>query len=98
MKTDRPLADARLERLARRRAAMRMGWLVHAGVFVFVNLLLAALSLSGGRGWAIYPFLGWGLGLAIHGAVVLAAMPGGGLMDRLLQQERRRLAAQNDPW
>ncbi len=98
MEITRPLQDAQLERLARRRAGVRMGWLIHAGVFVAVNLLLTALSLLGGRGWAIYPFLGWGLGLAIHGAVVLAAMPGGGLMERLLQQERRRLAAQNDPW
>jgi hypothetical protein len=98
MQTSRPLPDPQLERLARRRAGMRMGWLIHAAVFVAVNLLLAALSLLGGRGWAIYPFLGWGLGLAIHGAVVLAAMPGGGLMERLLQQERQRLAGRNDPW
>lgn len=98
MQASRPLQDAQLERLARRRAGMRLGWLIHAGVFLAVNLLLTTLSLLGGRGWAIYPFLGWGLGLAIHGAVVLAAMPGGGLMERLLQQERRRLTAQNDPW
>lgn len=98
MQHDTPLPDPQLERLARKRAGMRLGWLIHAGVFVAVNLLLAALSSLGGRAWAIYPFLGWGLGLAIHGAVVLAAMPGGGLMERLVRQERRRLAAQRDPW
>lgn len=86
-----------LERLARRRAGMRLGWLIHAGAFVAVNALLAMLSLASGRAWAIYPFLGWGLGLAIHGAVVLANLSGGGLMERLVQQERRRLA-QRDPW
>lgn len=88
----------RIERLARRRAGMRMGWLIHATVFVAVNLLLALISFSSGRDWAIYPFLGWGLGLAIHGAVVLLAMPGAGLMERMVEQERRRLMQQRDPW
>jgi len=92
-----PLADTEMERLARKRAAMRMGWLIHATVFVCVNLLLAGLSLLSGRHWAIFPFFGWGLGLAIHGVVVWLAMPGGGLMDRLVQQERARLAAR-DAW
>lgn len=85
--------DPSLERLARRRAGMRMGWLIHATVFVGVNLMLAAASLATGRHWAIYPLLGWGTGLAIHGAVVWLAMPGGGLMERLVQRERERLAA-----
>jgi hypothetical protein len=97
MQSHLPLSDARLESLARKRAGMRLGWIVHAGVFVAVNLLLAALSLLSGRAWAIYPFLGWGLGLTIHGIVVLAAMPGGSLLERLVRQERQRLAARNEP-
>jgi hypothetical protein len=92
------LSDSELERLARKRAGMRLGWMVHAAVFVAVNLLLAAISISAGRHWAVYPFLGWGLGLALHGAVVLAALPGTGLMERLVERERRRLAALRDPW
>ena len=87
-----------LEREARRRAGARMGWIIHAVVYVAVNLLLASLSAMSGRGWAIYPALGWGLGLAIHGAVVYLAIGGGGLAQRLVEQERRRLVAQRDPW
>ena len=70
---------------------MRMGWLIHAMVYVAVNVLLAALAYASGRNWAIYPALGWGLGLAIHGAVTLLAMPGGNLFQRLVAQERERL-------
>jgi hypothetical protein len=92
------LSDDQIERLARKRAGMRMGWIIHAAVFVAVNALLAFIALGSGRTWAIYPFLGWGLGLAIHGAVVLAALPGSGLMERLVNEERRRLAARRDPW
>ena len=36
--------------------------MIHASVYVLVNLGLAALSLSQGRHWAIFPALGWGLG------------------------------------
>ena len=45
-----------------------------------------------GRSWAIYPALGWGLGLLIHGLVVFIALPGGGLRERLVAQERALLA------
>jgi len=93
MNTTTARSPEQTEKLARRRAGMRMGWLIHASVFVAVNLLLAGLSYAGGRHWAIFPFLGWGLGLAIHGAVVMLSMPGSGLYERLVEQERRRLKA-----
>ena len=86
--------DARqIERLARRRAGAKMGWYIHASVYVVVNLVLMLLSASRGGNWAVYPLLGWGLGLAIHGAVVFFAMQGNGLYERLLERERRALGA-----
>ena len=87
-----------LEATARRRARARMGWYVHALVFLAVNAVLAVLSLSTGRHWAIYPALGWGLGLLLHGLGVWLSLGGGGLQQRLLDQERARLASQRDPW
>ena len=90
-----PLPDEELERLARKRAGMRMGLAIHATVFVCVNLMLAGISLLSGRYWAMFPFFGWGLGLAIHALVV--TMSGGGLMERMVQRERERLAAR-DAW
>lgn len=92
------LAPDDIERLARRRAALRLGWYAHALVYVAVNTLLVLLSALGERDWTVFPALGWGLGLAIHGFVVFLATGGAGLHERLLQQERRRLAAQRDPW
>jgi hypothetical protein len=87
-----------LERTARRRAGAKLGWFIHATVFVLVNLMLAALAASSGRNWAIFPAFGWGLGLAIHGVVVFVLTGGAGLHDRLLQRERDRLQLQRDPW
>ena len=91
-------SDSRIERLARKRAGTKMGWYIHAAVYVCVNLLLVVLAASSGRNWAIFPALGWGLGLAIHGLVVFLVTGGGGLHERLVQQERRRLATQRDAW
>ena len=92
------LDDRNLERLARKRAAAKMSWYIHALVYVSVNLLLAMLSGMSDRPWALFPALGWGLGLAIHGLVVFVVTGGGGLHERLLRHERSRLALQRDPW
>lgn len=90
--------DKNLEQLARRRAGAKMGWYIHATVFILVNLLLAGLSAMSERHWAVFPAFGWGIGLAVHGFVVFLVTGGGGLHERLVQQERERLALQRDPW
>lgn len=81
----------RLERLARKRAGAKMGWFIHAFVYVCVNAGLALLALNHGRDWYAYPLLGWGLGLALHGAAVWLMGPGAGLHERMVDAELRRL-------
>jgi hypothetical protein len=85
-----------IERLARRRAGRKMGWYIHAFVFIVVNTGLALLSGFTGRHWAIFPAFGWGLGLLIHGLVVFVAPAGDNFRDRLVQKERERLLQQQD--
>jgi 2TM domain len=85
-----------IEREARRRAGAKLGWYIHACVYIAVNLLLIAISSMSGRPWAIFPALGWGLGLAIHGAVVFLVTGGAGLHRRLIEREREQL--QRDAW
>ena len=82
-----------LERLARRRAGAKMGWFVHALLYACVNAGLALIAWHTGRTWHLYPLVGWGLGLAIHG---LAVWLGSGmdLHQRLLQTERDKLQRQ----
>ncbi|QNK68303.1 2TM domain-containing protein [Variovorax sp. PAMC26660] len=82
-----------IEKLARRRAGAKMGWYIHAFVYVLVNIGLVTLSAARGHTWAMYPLMGWGLGLLVHGAVVWLIAPGGGFYDRLLERERRALRA-----
>jgi hypothetical protein len=92
--------QARIEKLALRRAKAKLGWFAHAAIYVLVNLGLVALSLANGRNWAIYPLLGWGVGLLAHGLSVWMLPPGGALLGRMVERERARLAAgaKGDPW
>jgi hypothetical protein len=95
---DRTYSDSEIERIARRSAAARLGWYVHAGVYVVVTAFLGLLSASGGKGWAVYPAMGWGAGVVIHGLIVFFLTDGRGVYERLVQQERERLSLQRDPW
>lgn len=89
----RPLSPEELERLARKRAGAKLGWYTHAALYVVVNLFLFALSehAFGHRRWSVMPLLGWGVGLALHGASVFLLGAGGGLRERMVQKERERL-------
>jgi hypothetical protein len=83
--------EARLRR-ARRNVDMKMGFYVHAAVYVLVNAFLAVVDITrGGGAWFQWPLLGWGLGLAIHGAVVWLRTGGGGVRERMLKDELARL-------
>lgn len=83
--------DELMER-ARRRVNMKMGFYVHATVFVLVNVGLVLINnITGGTRWSHSPLWGWGLGLAIHGIVTLIALRGDGLRDRMLADEMARL-------
>jgi hypothetical protein len=86
-------ADRDLRRVARRRVDLKMGFYGHLLVYVCVNAGLFLLNhFVGGFRWSVFPLLGWGLGLAIHGIVVAVQLMGGSeLRERMLRQEIERL-------
>lgn len=90
---------AEIERVARKRVAAKMGFVVHALVFVVVNAGLLALNLArGGPMWSAWPMAGWGLGLALHGLGTYLSLDGAGLRERMVQREidelQRRASSQ----
>ncbi len=88
-----PLTPEDIDRLARKRAGAKLGWYTHAAVYVAVNLFLFAISEHGlgQRRWTVFPLLGWGLGLALHGISVFVLGAGSGLRERLVEREREKL-------
>src|SRR3954466_10178190 len=66
---------------------------IHLTVYVSVNLLLIGIWAAGGGGyfWPIWPILGWGIGVACHGAPIVA---GGGSRRG---GTRRRMDATSTP-
>ncbi|WP_372659050.1 2TM domain-containing protein [Hydrogenophaga sp.] len=93
-----PLSPEEIDALARKRAGAKLGWYIHASVYVVVNLFIFGLSqyAFGTRPWSVYPLLGWGLGLVLHGVSVFVLGTGGGLRERMVQKERERLQRQQN--
>ncbi|HSV48258.1 MAG TPA: 2TM domain-containing protein [Ramlibacter sp.] len=87
------LSPEEIDRLARKRAGAKLGWYIHAAVYVLVNIALFAISEYGfgQRHWSVFPVLGWGLGLALHGVSVFVLGTGGGLRERMVEKEKERL-------
>ena len=83
-----------IDRIARKRAGAKLRWYVHACVYVLVNILLFSLSSMGQHRWSVFPALGWGLGLALHGLSVWMVGSGSGLRERMVQKEREKLTQQ----
>jgi len=94
-----PLSSEEIDRLARKRAGAKLGWFIHATVFVVVNLfwLIKSDIVPGSRSWSAMPTLGWGLGLLLHGVSVWFLGSGSGLRQRMVQRERERLQREQPP-
>jgi hypothetical protein len=88
-----PLSPEEIERLAHKRASAKMGWYVHACVYVCVNgfFILRGLMFDGVRPWNAYPALGWGLGLALHFLSVFVLGQGSSLRQSMVERERERI-------
>ena len=64
---------------------------------MLVNVVLARLSSAHGKHWAIFPAVGWAIGLAAHGLAVFVLGSGSQLRERMVQAERERLQATHRP-
>ncbi len=91
------MTDQDLMQQARRRVKIKTGLYIHALVYALVNIALLGVNLlGGGPRWHLAPLLGWGLGLAIHGAVTLLALRGDGLRERMLASELQHLGRRRE--
>ena len=88
MKPDRDSLEAR----ARRRVRRKIGFYIHAFVYLMVNLGLYALNqFTGELRWHQWPLMGWGLGLMIHGIVTFMSLYTEGWRRRMIANEMQAL-------
>ena len=80
-------------KIARRRVEAKIGFYIHAGVFLLVNALLIAINMTKTPGelWFIYPLAGWGIGLLLHFVLVFSEVSSGDWKKRLIEKEVERL-------
>ncbi len=78
---------------ARSRAQAKYAFFVHAGVYAAVMVLLVIINLvtSPGHLWFIWPLIGWGFAVALHGVTVFLLADRNTVLDALTQQELSRL-------
>lgn len=74
---------------ARGRAEAKYGFYVHAVVFTAVMVLLIVINLrvSPGTLWFIWPLIGWGIAVALHGAQVFLLGDRNAIVDALTKRE-----------
>jgi len=83
--------ELELRRRAERRADAKMSFRANLLSYVLVNAGLVAINLytSPGYFWAIWPIIGWGLGLVAHGVTVY--YDDTDMRERMIKSEMERL-------
>ncbi len=84
-----------LEARALYRVRRKMGFYIHATVYVLVHLGFLVSFLLGYRSRPFFPWP-WAIGLFVHGAITFMRLQGEGLRERLLRQEIERLRRERD--
>lgn len=84
-----------IETLARKRACAKIGFYKHLTIYLLVNCVLITISLWHGKPWALFPLLGWGIGLSLHGLSVWYAGHGSAWCESMINKEREQLLKQH---
>ncbi len=87
-----------IERIARKRAGAKLGWYIHVTMYALVNLFLYLSSdlAFGTRRWTVYPLLGWGLGVMLHGVSVFIMGSSSSFRESMVRKEREKLQREQD--
>jgi len=74
---------------ARMKVEARMSFYTNLVVYLVVITMLTILNLTvaGDYFWAMWPMIGWGSGLIIHGLFTFVFDPGSSLKEHLIEKE-----------
>jgi hypothetical protein len=81
---------------AKRKVETRMSFYTHLAVYLVVIAMLTILNLTvaGDYFWAMWPMIGWGSGLIIHGLSTFVFDSESSLKERLIEKEMHKGGAQ----
>ncbi len=79
--------------LAKNRVEKRIGFMIHAAVYVLVNAGLITLNLirSPDKLWFIWPLGGWGLGVLFHAIKVFGPGSASNWKEKMIEKEQSKL-------
>lgn len=77
---------------AKKRVEARMGFYIHLAVYLLVNTFLSILNMafSSDYFWVIWPMIGWGSGLIIHGLRTFVFTSESSVKERLIEKEMQK--------
>jgi len=77
---------------AKKKVETRMSFYTHLVVYLGVITLLTILNLSvaGDYFWAMWPMIGWGSGVIVHGLFTFVFDSASSLKERLIKKEMQK--------
>jgi len=81
---------------AKKKVEARMSFYTHLVVYLVVITMLTILNLTvaGDYFWAMWPMIGWGSGLILHGLFTFVFDPETSLKERMIEKELQKRGAQ----
>ncbi len=81
---------------AKQRVETRMGFYIHLSVYIGVITLITILNLTVTKGsfWAMWPMIGWGPAVIIHGLFTFGFTSKSSLKEHLIEKEMQKGGAQ----
>jgi hypothetical protein len=71
---------------------VKISFLIHLTVYVLVNAFLIVINLITNKYtlWFVWPLMGWGIGLLIHGIVAFLSPGLSRLRERMIEKELKK--------
>jgi hypothetical protein len=88
------MSEEEIYKLARKRVQDKKDFFTHLLVYIVINAMLVAIwafTTSPGYRWFIWPMLGWGIGVILHGLSVFVFDRQGSWERSAVEKEAARL-------
>ncbi len=85
---------------ARKRVEAKIGFYIHLGVFICICSLMIGvnLAMTPENLWFVWPVVGWGIGVFLHGLSVFLFASGGKVKERMIEKEIERQERRHIPY